>query len=124
MMKKILIVDDEKRVRDLVKATLEVQSEDLKIYEAKDGKEAVVKAREIAPDLIILDVMMPGASGYQVCKEIRKIPDIKDTIVLFLTARGGELSEKTVELSGGDDIMIKPFNPIELRLKVRKMLGI
>ena len=124
MKKKILIVDDEKRVRDLVKATLEVQSEDLDIFEANDGKEALIKAKEIIPDLIILDVMMPGVSGYQVCKEIRKMPEAASTIVLFLTARGGELSEKTVEISGGDDIMTKPFNPIELRLKARKMLGI
>lgn len=124
MAKKILIVDDERKIRELIKATLEILSKEIEIHEAKDGNEALTKAREIMPDLIILDIMMPGASGYQVCKEIKRDADTKGIQVLFLTARGGELSEMTVELSGGNDLMTKPFNPIELRMKVKDMLKI
>lgn len=124
MAKKILIVDDERKIRELIKATLVILSDDIEMHEAEDGNEALRVAREIMPDLIILDIMMPGASGYHVCKEIRKNPKTSKILVLFLTARGGELSEMTVELSGGNELMTKPFNPIELRMKVKNMLNI
>ena len=124
MASKILIVDDEEKIRTLIRTSLEFEDGDFEIFEARDGFEALEKAREIKPKLMILDVMMPGKSGYEVCKDIKSSPETRDIYVLFLTARGSAISEKTIQLSGGDELMIKPFTPDELGKKVRKAIGI
>jgi DNA-binding response OmpR family regulator len=67
--------------------------------------------------------MMPGKKGYEVCEELKKDPATKDSIVLFITARGGMTSRTMGEIMGGDDYMAKPFRPTELVEKVRKLLG-
>ena len=121
MTKKILIVDDELMVRDLVKVGL--KDEGYEVFEAKDGIEALNMAREIVPDAIILDVMMPGKIGYQVCTALKNDPKTEHIHIIYLTARGGPSSTKAVELSGGDDFLAKPFDPAELRKKIRKGLG-
>ena len=122
MTKKVLIADDEDNIRELVKASL--RREPIEIFEANDGKEALAKAKQIKPDLIILDVMMPGMVGYAVCEELKKHPDTKDIYVIFLTARGSSVSEITSKIQGGDEFMAKPFDPKELREKVKKALAI
>ena len=121
MAKKILIVDDEDDVRELVHVTLEDEGFD--IYEASEGNEALAKAKEFKPDLIILDVMIPGKTGYEVCEELKKDPDTKNTYVLFLSARGKAASVMTAKTKGGDEFMTKPFEPKELREKVLKVLS-
>ncbi len=121
MAKKILIADDEDMVRNVLRLSL--QSEGYEIYEAGDGAEALSMAREIVPDLLILDIMMPGMIGYRVCKELKKDPATKDILVMFITSRDVSLAEAAARESGGDDIMGKPFMPDELREKVRRLLG-
>ena len=122
MPKKILIADDEDNIRELVRVSLE--DEGFELYEARDGNEAVEKARQIKPDLIVLDVMMPGKVGYQVCEELKSDPATSHVFVLFLSARGRPVAEMTGKMTGGDEFMIKPFEPAELRQKVRKGLGL
>jgi len=124
MGKKILIADDEERIRKLVRKVLEFSDDDFEIYEAEDGIEAAKKVEEIRPQLVILDVMMPGKSGYEVCKDIKSNPETKDIFILFLTARGNLLSEKTGTMSGGDEYMLKPFDPEELEFKEKRVLGL
>jgi two-component system, OmpR family, alkaline phosphatase synthesis response regulator PhoP len=119
-MKKILVADDEDNIRELVLVSLEDEGYD--IFEAADGNEAIAKAKEIKPDLIILDVMMPGKIGYDVCEELKKDPTTSRAFVIFLSARGSPLAERTGKLRGGDDYMTKPFEPGELRDKVKKAL--
>jgi DNA-binding response OmpR family regulator len=121
MAKKVLIADDEDNIRELVRVSLE--DEGYELFEARDGNEAVKKARELAPDLMILDVMMPGKVGYQVCEELKSDPKTKGIYILFLSARGGKpLSEMTGKMQGGDEFMIKPFEPMELRDRVKEAL--
>jgi len=122
MSKKVLLVDDEDNIRELLRVALE--DEDLDLYEAADGIEALAKAREIKPDLIVLDVMMPGMVGYKVCEQLKSDPETKDVYVLFLTARGSPLAEMTGKLKGGDAYMTKPFDPMELTDHVLKALGL
>jgi len=121
MAKKILIVDDEEQLRELVVVTLE--DEGYELHEAADGNEAVEVAKEVKPDLVILDVMMPGKVGYQVCEEIKADPETEHAYVIFLSARGRALSEMTGKKKGGDAFMTKPFEPRELLDMVKKALG-
>ena len=120
-MKEILVVDDEESARKLIKISIE--DEAFEIHEAKDGTEALAKARELKPDLVILDLMMPDKWGYEVCEELRKEPETKDALILFLTARGSMPSKKMGEIKGGDEYMVKPFKPKELKQAVKKLLG-
>ena len=121
---KILIADDMEIIRELVKKILESSFEDLVIYEASDGNEAIEMAKKIKPKLLILDVMMPGKSGYQVCKEIKKHPDTKNIFVFFLTGRIGSIATRTMKICGGDDFLRKPFVNKEFLSKVEKALGV
>jgi len=124
MGKKILIADDEKLIRKLIRASLETYNDFFEIHEAENGTEALTKAKNLKPQLLILDIMMPGMLGYEVCRCLKNSPDTKDIFVLFLTARGSDISLKTVEICGGDDFMTKPFNPKELEQKVLKVMGL
>jgi len=121
MQKKILIVDDDEVIRDAVRISL--IEEGHRIFEAEDGKKAFSIAKDVRPDLVILDVMMPGMNGYRVCQEIKKDPDTAHAYVIFLTARGHSLTDDAVVESGGDDLINKPFMPADLRDKVRSVLG-
>jgi len=122
MARKVLIVDDEEFVRALIKDSL--GSEGYELYEAPNGSEALELARNIKPDLVILDVMMPGMVGYRVCRELKNDAEMKSVFVLFLTARSGNETESTVIRSGGDDLMLKPFDPNDLRARIKAALGI
>ena len=121
-MKKILIVDDQKEVRELVEVTLSV--EDYKIFQAENGEEAVHLARTEKPDLIIMDVMMPGDIDGLVATQILKSDqETKDCQVIMLSAKGQQHDrDKGLEM-GGDYYFIKPFSPLELIMKVEQVLG-
>jgi DNA-binding response OmpR family regulator len=121
-MHKILIADDGEDIRELIQLTLE--DEGYELYEAVDGNDALAKARAIIPDLIILDVMMPGMTGYVVCEELKKAPATRGIYILFLTARGTALAQTSASTSGGDGYMTKPFEPAELRTRIKKALKI
>jgi DNA-binding response OmpR family regulator len=122
LRKKILIVDDEADIRELVRVSLEDEGFDL--FEAADGKEALERARTLRPDLVILDLMMPDKWGYTVCEELKQGADTRQILVLFLTARTSAQSKKMGQLKGGDAFLVKPFQPQELKQKVKELLGV
>jgi len=119
MAKKILIADDEATVRDLIRLSLE--HEGYEIFEAKNGVEALNKAKELVPDLLILDVMMPGKIGYQVCSELKSDPATMRISIIFITARDSSLSLEAIQASGGDGYLSKPFKPQELKARIRNV---
>ncbi|QQZ10988.1 response regulator [Heyndrickxia vini] len=114
---KILVVDDEDRIRRLLKMYLE--RENYYIEEAGDGETALLKALENDYDCILLDLMMPGKSGIEVCKELR---DKKATPVIMLTAKGEEANRVEGFEVGTDDYIVKPFSPREVVLRVKALL--
>jgi DNA-binding response OmpR family regulator len=116
-MKKILVVDDEKKIVDIIRAYLE--REGYQVLMAFDGKTALVMAANQRPDLIILDLMLPETSGWDVCRAIRKESEVP---IIMLTARD-EVTDKIVGLEmGADDYITKPFDPKELVSRVRAVL--
>jgi CheY-like chemotaxis protein len=120
-MKKILIVDDQMEVRDLVEVTLRV--EDYRILQAKNGKEAVDIAKAEKPDLIIMDVMMPGGiDGLEATRMIKQDPETKDCKVIMLTAKGQETDREQGIEAGAEDYFVKPFSPLDLIKKVEETL--
>ncbi|WP_232516303.1 response regulator transcription factor [Chitinophaga caeni] len=106
---KILVVDDETDILEIISYNLKSAGYDT--VTAKDGDEALQKAKIFRPDLIMLDIMMPNKNGIDTCKEIRRIPDFKDTMVLFLTALNDEKSEIEGLNMGADDYIAKPIKP-------------
>ncbi|WP_042346286.1 response regulator transcription factor [Bacillus massiliigorillae] len=114
---KILVVDDEERIRRLLKMYLE--REDYVIEEAEDGNEALLKANATDYDLILLDIMMPGKDGIEVCRELR---EKKSTPVIMLTAKGEEINRVQGFEVGTDDYIVKPFSPREVVLRVKALL--
>ncbi len=117
MAQKILVVDDEENIRDL--ATLYLQKEGFTVEAAVDGTDAVARFSLVQPALVILDVMMPGMDGFEVCREIRRDSSVP---ILMLTARNDDV-DKIVGLElGADDYMTKPFNPREMVARVKAIL--
>jgi DNA-binding response OmpR family regulator len=117
MAQKILVVDDEENIRDL--ATLYLQKEGFTVETAVDGRDAVARFAQVQPAMVILDVMMPGMDGFEVCRELRREYDVP---ILMLTARSDDV-DKIVGLElGADDYMTKPFNPRELVARVKAIL--
>ncbi|MFJ7678095.1 response regulator [Peribacillus sp. NPDC097264] len=114
---KILVVDDEERIRRLLKMYLE--REEYIIDEAENGDEALVKALENDYDLILLDIMMPGKDGIEVCRELR---EKKTTPIIMLTAKGEEVNRVQGFEVGTDDYIVKPFSPREVVLRVKALL--
>jgi two-component system, OmpR family, response regulator ResD len=114
---KILVVDDEERIRRLLKMYLE--RENYVIEEAENGDVAVEKAIQNEYDLILLDIMMPGKDGIEVCKEIR---EVKATPIIMLTAKGEEINRVQGFEVGTDDYIVKPFSPREVVLRVKALL--
>ncbi|WP_078414908.1 response regulator transcription factor [Priestia abyssalis] len=114
---KVLIVDDEERIRRLLKMYLE--RENYVIEEAEDGEEALEKALNNHYDLILLDLMMPGKDGIEVCKELR---EKKATPIIMLTAKGEEINRVQGFEAGTDDYIVKPFSPREVVLRVKALL--
>lgn len=119
-MAKILVVDDEKDIRRLIWHTLGFHGHEL--AEAESGIDAVKKVREFKPDLMVLDIMMPGMNGWDVLRELRKQGLKRHTRVLVLTAKAQEVDYATGWKLGVDDYMTKPFDPDELALAVSETL--
>ncbi|WP_177762720.1 response regulator transcription factor [Flavobacterium sp. I3-2] len=117
---KILLVDDDIDILEIVGFNLE--AEGYEIVKAHNGKEAVQVAKKEIPNLIILDVMMPEMDGIEACEQLRKIPELKSTIITFLTARGEDYSQVAGFDSGADDYITKPIKPKLLVSKVKALL--
>lgn len=117
---KILLVDDEPDILEIIRYNL--SSEGYQIFTAKNGIEGVAKAKKKQPHLIILDVMMPEMDGIEACEIIRKNPNLENTIVAFLTARGEDYSQVAGYEAGADDYITKPIKPKVLVSKVKALL--
>jgi len=117
---KILLVDDEPDILDFLGYNL--RKEGYEVHTCNNGKEGLVKALEIIPQLIILDVMMPEMDGIETCKEIRQAAELKNTIVIFLTARGEDYSQIAGFEAGADDYVTKPVKPRVLVSRVKALL--
>ena len=114
MDKKILVVDDEKPIVEILK--LNLQKENYDVYEAYDGEEALLKAKNIQPDLILLDVMLPKIDGFTVCRKIRETSTVP---ILMLTAREEEVDKVLGLELGADDYITKPFSIRELMARIK-----
>ncbi len=117
---KILLVDDEQDILEIIGYNL-VQ-EGYQVITASNGKEAVQKAQKEHPHLIIMDVMMPEMDGMEACEHIRRIPELQNTIITFLTARGEDYSQVAGFDAGADDYITKPVKPKVLMSKVKALL--
>jgi len=120
MQKKILIVDDEKDIVDLIAYNL--KKEGFSVIEALDGEQALKHIETGRPDLVILDLMLPGVAGLDVCKWIRKRPETEGLPVIMLTAKGDTLDKILGLEMGADDYITKPFHVRELIARVRAVL--
>ncbi len=117
---KILLVDDEPDILEIVGYNL--SAEGYKVFTAENGVEGVKKAKKEKPHLIILDVMMPEMDGIEACEQIRVIPELKDAVITFLTARGEDYSQVAGFEAGADDYITKPIKPKVLVSKVKALL--
>jgi len=117
---KILIVDDEKDVREILEYN--ISKAGYEVYTAKNGKEALELIESKKPHLAILDVMMPIMDGYETCSKIREMPDNKQTIIVFLSARNEDYSQIAGFEVGGDDYVTKPVNPKVLLSRIKALL--
>lgn len=116
----ILLVDDEPDILEFLSYNL--KREGFSVYTATGGKEAIRLAREINPSLIVLDVMMPGMDGVETCTEIRRIPGLSKTLIMFLTARNEDYSQIAGLDAGADDYVAKPVKPRVLISRIHALL--
>ncbi|MCU0331598.1 MAG: response regulator transcription factor [Candidatus Kapabacteria bacterium] len=120
MEKTILIVDDEQDIVDLISYNL--SKEGYKVVTATNGTQAVEMAGRVRPDLIILDIMMPGMDGFEVCRTLRQNPSTHGTAIMFLTARAGEIDQILGLELGADDYIQKPISPRVLIARVKTII--
>jgi two-component system, OmpR family, alkaline phosphatase synthesis response regulator PhoP len=121
-VRKILVCDDDANIRNIMEFSLETES--FQVLVAADGDEALRLVASEHPDLVILDVMMPGSDGVAVCRELKQNPATRHIPVLLLTARSGKGDRETGLAAGADDYITKPFSPQRLVEKVHGVLGV
>ena len=119
-MTKILIAEDERDIRELVSFSLQFGG--FIVVQAANGAEAVERAQAEKPDLILMDVRMPKMTGYEACKQMKQIPEIRDIPVVFLSAKGQETEIQTGLEVGAEEYILKPFAPDELVKQVQTVL--
>lgn len=119
--RKIVIADDNENIRDALTYLLE--DEGYTLWLAKDGNETLNIVREVRPDILFLDIMMPEVNGYDVCRIIKNDPDLKNTYVIILTAKGQVVEQERGKEVGADEYIVKPFSPMEILTKVKAILG-
>lgn len=117
---KILLVDDEKDILEIMSYNLKKEGYD--VYTSRDGQSAITKALEIEPQLIVLDIMMPGMDGITSCQEMRKYDSLKNAVIIFLTARNEDFAQIAALESGGDDFISKPITPKVFLTKIKSYL--
>ena len=117
---KILVVDDEADAIEFI--TYNLRREGYRVYSASNGLQAIDLAKQKKPHLIIMDIMMPQLDGIQTCKELRQSPELKDTLIVFLTARSEEFTQVMGLDMGADDYITKPVRPRLLVSKVKSIL--
>ncbi len=119
-MKTVLVVDDENDIVQLIRYNLE--REGFRVESARDGNEALKKAGEVKPDLILLDIMLPGKDGYEVIKSLNQAERTANIPVIFLTAKSAEFDEVLGLELGADDYIVKPISPRKLVSRIRAVL--
>jgi DNA-binding response OmpR family regulator len=119
-MQTILVIDDDELVSRTLQRALKLY--DYQVMVANSGTEGLHLARRHRPDLLVLDVIMPGTDGYQVCRQVRGDPMLKNVPILFLTARSKDEDKIEGFRAGGDDYLAKPFNMQELQLRIKAIL--
>lgn len=118
--KRILLVDDEPDIIEFIEYNL--KKENYEIFKATNGKEAIQKAREVHPDLIILDIMMPEMDGIETCRILREDPELRHILIAFLTARNEDYSQIAGFDVGADDYITKPIKPRVLISRIEALL--
>jgi DNA-binding response OmpR family regulator len=125
MAKKVLIVDDEAHIRLLLEQTLEeFEDEGVEILTADNGTDGLEIIKKERPQLVYLDVMMPGMNGFDVCNIVKNEMKMEDVYIVMLTAKGQEFDKQRGREVGADIYMTKPFNPDEIIEKTAEILGI
>ena len=119
---KILLVDDNQQNLELIQAYLEALP--VEITTARDGVEAIESINQDPPDLVLLDVMMPRMSGFEVCQKLKTNPDTRDIVVIMVTALHEVADYERAVESGTDDFLSKPVNKLELLTRVRSLLRV
>lgn len=121
MAEKILAVDNEADLLALVKRGLEFYKYEVSI--AVDGPEALQKAKDEKPNLILLDIMMPKVTGYEICRKLKSDPESKSIPIILMTARSPQLAMNASKESGADDCIFKPFRIDELVSRIKAILA-
>jgi two-component system alkaline phosphatase synthesis response regulator PhoP len=116
----ILVAEDERDIRELIVITLQIAG--FKVVDVPNGEEAVKKATEITPDLILMDVRMPKVTGFEACKVLKREEKTKDIPIIFLSAKGQEGEISTGLELGAEEYFLKPFAPDDLIRRVNKIL--
>ncbi|HTP07567.1 MAG TPA: response regulator [Anaerolineae bacterium] len=119
-MAKILIAEDERDIRELVNFSLQFGG--FTVVQAANGAEAVEQAQKELPDLILMDVRMPKMTGYEACRQMKTMPELRDIPVVFLSAKGQETEIQTGLEAGAEEYILKPFAPDELVKQVQAVL--
>jgi two-component system alkaline phosphatase synthesis response regulator PhoP len=121
MAKKILVIEDDPAISRLVDYTL--RHEGYEVVTAANGLEGIRKAHNEAPDLVILDVMLPGMDGFEICHQLRSEPDTASILILMFSAKAQEIDKNTGLKVGADDYLPKPAAPAEIVGRVAKLLA-
>lgn len=119
-MSKIAIIDDEEDIRDILSYNL--QKEGFQVFVAENGKQGIELCKNEKPDLVLLDVMMPGMDGIEVCENIRNTPGLENILICFLTARSEDYSQIAGLDAGADDYIAKPIKPRVLISRINALL--
>ena len=119
-MSKILIVEDDPDIRELLRFNLEKAG--FTLFLAEDGEKALTLARKHSADIILLDLMLPGVDGLEVCRTLKKDPELQRIPIIMVTAKGEELDRVVGLELGADDYVVKPFSLREVGLRIRKIL--
>ena len=118
--KKVLVCDDELYILESV--TYVVREEGFAVFAAEDGEQAIDKARAELPDLMLLDILMPKKTGFEVCRALKENPATKGIYIILLTSLGQERDVEQAFQSGADEYMTKPFSPRSLRKRLHELL--
>ena len=125
MSKQVLIVDDEAHIRLLIERLLEdLEDDGVQILVAANGDDGLEKIRAYRPDLVFLDVMMPGINGFEVCRTVKKELAMEDVFIVLLTAKGQKQDAQLGAEAGADTYMTKPFNPDAMLDLTKTVLGL
>lgn len=119
-MATVLVVDDERPIVELVRFTLE--DDEIQVVEAQDGAQALEVARATRPDLVLLDVQIPSVNGVEVCRRLRRDPELSHAAIVMLSAAGQASDRARGLAAGADEYLTKPFSPLALLSLVRSLL--